>query len=442
MCWFCVCLVGWGSGVGCRAPSSSHHHNPNKTSTLRPTVRRGFGKKHQNCQKLPAGKTFIARARLVKGTRWYIDYTRFDAETGAETRHRQDFDLNDIKDLAVRAQVAARLVANIDLFAKPVIPKNRQHFEKPESHTVRQAVEWVVALKMALPRKNSRKTYKAMGGKLLTWCTRLHYADMPAPEFGKKQSRAFWDGLVSSGDYKGRSLNNYLVCLRTLWNEMMARDMVTENPWTRIKPERVGEKSRRPFTQEERRIVAAHIEVTDYWMFRGVLLQFFCYIRPVEMLRMRFKNFDLGRGVVTVESADAKTWRRRTVTIPQSVLYYFRDGVFDKQPGNYFLFGRKQIGPHTWLLQPSTTPVSECRMNKRHRRVLERLKADGRLTGDISGLSWYSWKDTGISLHTRKTSPVATKDQAGHADLSITSVYYHAEEMNMEYRALENDLFG
>lgn len=54
----------------------------------------------------------------------------------------------------------------------------------------------------------------------------------------------------------------------------------------------------------------------------------------------------------------------------------------------------------------------------------------------------FDWKDTGISLHTRKTSPVATKDQAGHTDLSITSVYYHIEEMNVEYRALENDLFG
>lgn len=40
----------------------------------------------------------------------------------------------------------------------------------------------------------------------------------------------------------------------------------------------------------------------------------------------------------------------------------------------------------------------------------------------------------------RKTSPLATKDQAGHADLSITSVYYHPDPVNPEYRNLENDL--
>lgn len=59
---------------------------------------------------------------------------------------------------------------------------------------------------------------------------------------------------------------------------------------------------------------------------------------------------------------------------------------------------------------------------------------------NIEGLTWYSWKDSGISEHTRKTSPLATKDQAGHADLSITSVYYHPDKTNLEYKALPNDL--
>lgn len=106
-----------------------------------------------------------------------------------------------------------------------------------------------------------------------------------------------------------------------------------------------------------------------------------------------------------------------------------------------FLFGRKELGPHQYSLEPAPVQMSEFRMYIRHRRVLDRLKAAGQLH-DISGLHWYSWKDTGISMHTRKTSPVATKDQAGHADLSVTSIYYHACDFNPEYRDLENDLMG
>lgn len=385
-----------------------------------------------------AKKNIVLRARLVKGARWYIDFTRYDQESGAETRHRKDFDLNDIEDLRVRQEVGERLARYIETFApeqKKPAPAGRS-----EQMTVRQAVEFATGLKMTLPRKNSRKTYAAISKKLLSWCERLHYSGLSVAEFGRRHCRAFWDNLVGSGEYRGRSLNNYLVCLRTLWNELIERDIVQENPWNKIKPERVGEKVRRPFTDDERRMVAAEIEQTDYWMFRGVLLQFFCYVRPVELLRLRFKNFDLGRGVLTVESSEAKSWKKRVVTIPKSILHYFIDGIFDKHPANYFLFGRKQIGVRRWSLEPATIPISEGRLYIRHRRVLQRLRDAGKL-GDITGLHWYSWKDTGISMHTRKTSPVATKDQAGHSDLSITSVYYHSDPINAEYRALENDLF-
>ena len=386
-----------------------------------------------------AKKNIVLRARLVKGPRWYIDFTRFDPETGNETRHRQDFDLNDIEDLAIRAEVGERLVKNIQQFiydkpAKPVaLPA------QVSGTTVSEAVAQVLAVKMQLPRKNSRKSYKYIGNKLLLWCSKMHYAGLPIEEFTKKHARAYWNALIASGKYCGRTLNNYRVCLRTIWNVMIEDETVTVNPWAAIKPERVGEKRRRPFSDVERRTVAQEIEQTDYWMFRGVLLQFFCYIRPVELLRLRFRDFDFSNGLVTVQTGNAKSWKKRVATIPKSVIHYFIDGTFERYSANLFLFGRVRIKPGVWELRPSMEQMDDMRMYKRHRKVLERLRDDGRLK-DIAGLSWYSWKDTGISMHTRKTSPVSTKDQAGHHDLSITSVYYHAEPVNLEYRGLENDL--
>lgn len=70
---------------------------------------------------------------------------------------------------------------------------------------------------------------------------------------------------------------------------------------------------------------------------------------------------------------------------------------------------------------------------------MERLKKMGKLH-DIDGLQWYSWKDTGITENVRKTSPLATKDQAGHADLSMTGKYYHPEPIVEEYRQLKFEL--
>jgi len=358
--------------------------------------------------------------------------------TGAETRHRQDFDLNDIEDERVREEVAARLVRYIEVFAPQ---KSSKAYTEPDAApvTVKDAVAFAVSLKERLPRKNSIKKYHTVSRAFLAWCDKMHYSALPVGEFGKKHARAWWDYLSASRKYRGRTLNNYLATLRALWSEMQDREMVGENPWTKIKPVRIEEKLRRPFTDDERRTVAAYIEKTDYWLFRGVLLQFFCYIRPVELIRLKFKDFDLGKGLVTVKEGNAKQWRRQVKTIPASVLHYFRDGIFDKCPGNYHLFGRVGEGARA-KMQPAPLPIDEGRPYKRHARILARLKAAGKLTGDITGLTWYSWKDTGISMHTRQTSPVATKDQAGHTNLAVTSVYYHTPEENAEYRVLENDL--
>lgn len=384
-----------------------------------------------------AKKTFLTRARLVKGKRWEIHYYRYDLATGTESRHREGFRLDEIHDEILREEVAKRLVEYIEVFAPQKAPKVREK----DTMTVRKAVEFAVSLKERLPRQNSIKKYRTVAKSFLKWCDRQHYAGTPIEEFGRGPARAYWDSFTTAKTYRGRTLNNYLATLRALWSELLERDIAQENPWARIKPARVEEKLRRTFTDDERRIVAAYIEQTDYWLFRGVLLQFFCYIRPTELIRLKFGDFDLGAGTVTVKEGNAKSWRRSVKTIPASVLHYFRDGVFDRYPGNYHLFGRMGTGPKA-KMQPAPQPINEIRPYKRHARILQRLKDDGRLSGNLNGLTWYSWKDTGISLHTRKTSPVATKDQAGHRSLAMTSIYYHAADMNEEYQALKNDLFA
>ncbi len=383
-------------------------------------------------------KTFVSRARLVKGARWTIDFTRYDPERGEETRHRKDFDLNEIDDLRVREEVAVRLIKYINLFAsldaKPV------PVDTDEVTTVRQAVETALSIKRRLPRQNSRRGYDTVARALLLWADRVGYAALPVGEWGRKHCRAFFDYLTKKKALRSRTLNNYRERLHGLWQEMVKDEMIRENPWSKIPHLRNEEKLRRPFTHDERRVVAKAVEAADYWLFRGLLLQFFCYVRPVELCRLRFRDFDLGRGLVTVREDAAKGWRKVVKTIPASVLHYFVDGKFDKVPGNYYLFGRVGEGAQA-KMEPSPLQIDENRPYKRHQRILKRLHDAGELPGDIAGLTWYSWKDTGISLHAAKTSPLSTKDQAGHVDFAITSIYYHAPEQNPEYRNLENDLF-
>jgi integrase len=257
-------------------------------------------------------------------------------------------------------------------------------------------------------------------------------------DFTKKHARQYWQYLQSEKDLRGKTLNGYLGAFRAIWNEIAA-DMDQEgakNPWTAIKPARLEEKKRRPFTDEERRTVATAAMEGDYWLFRAIVLQFFCYIRPVELTRLKFKDFDFSKGTVTIRETENKSYKKVVKTLPASVFHYFLDGTFNKYPANFFVFG---LGSRT--MEPSTVAIDEQRMYKRHAKLLKRLAAAGKMPGGIHGLSFYSWKDTGISLHASRTGAIPTKDQAGHASLDMTSVYYQAPEVLKEYQILENTLF-
>lgn len=388
-----------------------------------------------------AKKIFVPSAHLVKGTRWKIDYTAFDPETGTESRHRNEFGLNDVP-LHIREEVGNCLIKCIE----KVLGAVRRSAPAPvvaaaPGMSTGEALEFALRLKTTGPRENTHKNYRSVARYFGEWLAARSYDRAPVSEFGRRQARAFFDWYVTRKPLRGVTINNRLTHLRALWSELVDREISAENPWKAIKPVREEEKLRRPFTPVERVIVATEVERLDYWLFRGLLLQYYCYIRPEELRRLRFKAFDFAHGVVKIESFESKKWKSRWATIPRSVLPYFLDGVFDRQPANWHVFGVKGDRYTGYALAPGTKPASKSVAYRRHRRILENLVAGGMLQS-IEGLTWYSWKDTGITEHARKTSPLATRDQAGHGDFDMTLTYYQAEHVNTEYAAMANDLLS
>lgn len=383
-----------------------------------------------------AKKTFVQKIHINTGQRWYLDFSLFHSDTGQTTRHRKDFDLNQIENETLRMEVAEIICRNLENFIELASATVATAVSVQErGPRVIDALTDALNIKLSTPRKNTHKGYLSITRAFSDWLTVRHYADIDISDFTKKHAQAYFDFLRAQRKYRGRTLNNYLIHLRALWGEMIAREIVVQNPWSAVKPAREQEKQRRPFNREEKVIVAGYIQRTDYWLFRALLLQYFCFIRPVEIARLKFRAFDYERGVVKVEAYEAKKWKTRWATIPADVLPFFKDGNFDRQPENFYVFGLNERGE----VGAGAKPANETRMYKRHRNVLEKLKKSGQLK-DITGLTWYSWKDTGISTHAHHTTPLSTRDQAGHTDFDMTLVYYRQEKINDEYRELKNDL--
>lgn len=376
-------------------------------------------------------KNFV-RAHLVKGKRWHIDYTLADALTGIESRHRKEFDLNSIPDLQVREEVGIRLAHYLDAFislADPASTVSRC------SISVQDAVCMALDIKLLASRKNTHKGYKYISKSFLAWCNKKKLHTMPLDQFSRMHCRYYVDALQEARKYRAVTINNHILQLQGLWTELYEREHITTNPWKHIKPLREETKIRREFTPEEARLVAQEIEKTDYWLFRALLLQYYCYIRPVEIARLRFRDFNFENYTIRIDSSRAKSHKEMVKTIPQCIFHFFQDERFEKYPANFYVFGYKN-----GVCEPSQTPLNENRMYKKHRKVLERLHREGILK-NLHGLTWYSWKDTGISRHLKKVHPVAARDQASHSELKTTLVYYHADPVNQEYRSLPFDLY-
>lgn len=378
-------------------------------------------------------KKILSKPRLIRGKRWKIQFFEYDLETGEEVPRFQEFNLNSIPDPDVREEVAKCLLANLEKFA-------RFTDRKRTGPTVVEAIEQAVAIKKKLPRAGSFVTYRTVKNLLLAWLQKTGYGQLPIKSFTRKHAVEFWD-TITDRKLKGRTLNNYLVSVSALWTVLIKREVADKNPFDLIDHVRNGEKTRRPFTDAERVVVATWAKEKDYWMFRGILLQYFCYIRPVELNRLKFRHFNFSEGTVTITEDNAKSYKTRIATIPHSVLHYFIDGRFERYPANYFLFGMPDNRGRGGGVQPAAKPAEKMRMYKRHAKLLKRLKELGELN-DIEGLSWYSWKDTGITKRLNNENfLIPTKDQAGHENVNTTMIYRHKDRINETYRDMPNDLF-
>lgn len=378
-------------------------------------------------------KNFVRNARLVKGAKWYLDFLTYDTDTQTESRQRKDFRLNEIEDLHTRELIALHLIKVLDQIpiAVPVQAVQTVQTVEQQKISVRDAVVQAVKAKMSL-RPDSVRSYVSISKQFIEWADHVHYASIPVADFSNKHIKSFLDWLRNTKEYRNRTLNNKINAMQAIWSEIVEREHCPVNVWLKQKRGRVEAKKRRAFTEGDKKTISAYIHEHEYWLHKAILLLYYCYIRQSEMCRLRFKDFDFAAGTITITEYQAKTHKKRVVTIPKSIYHHFIDNRFEKYPANFFIFGA--------MWEPNAKKALDSdSFYKRHQKIIKLLHERGDLA-DITGYTMYSWKDTGISTHAKKTSPFSTKDQAGHGDMAMTLKYYHASEVNKEYRELEADI--
>lgn len=382
-----------------------------------------------------ANNTFLP-ARLVKGHRWYLVYYQIDPSTGERVRFRETYELNRIPDLIEREKRAQLLISQINAKLPLGFPFEEAFKASPPNTNILDALAVAKRIKNQTDRKRTRDMVNSICNIFTEFLARRDWTAMRIGEFERQHALAFLDYAVFERGVGNRTHNNYIERMRALFTELKLRKYVPENPFSGFKKKKVLGKQRRAFNQYEKQVVAREISRTDKWLMLGVLLQYHCFIRPIEMRRLRFYMFDLQEGLIRMSGHETKNKENAIVTIPNTFLPFLRKFNFQQWDQRWLLFG-EGVQPH---------PNKSCghnTMNWRHNKILNKLEKEGEIL-DTKGLTYYSWKDTGaLALFKQKVNPLEIMRQLRHKDLATTQLYCQSlYNVNQEIKVLNNNLLG
>lgn len=354
-------------------------------------------------------------ARLVKGRHWYIVYYAFDPLTGKKERFRQSFDLNRIRSTRERIAKARMVIGEINRKLPYGYPYNEQSEQEKRAATpIGQAISLICDLKCQGARGASVHTYRSMTDRLTRYLEANQMIDRPVAAFNQTDALMFMDTMHRKG-IGASTYNNYITVMKMMFNALLERQFITVNPWLGIKRAKQQSKSRRAFSLEEARIVVEAAKRTDPSLYLGILMQYHCFLRPNELRQLKVQHLDFNTSLIRVSGSISKNKKDAIITIP-SMLISVLEEILHGTQADWYLFGFcGKPGPNG--------PVGKNTMGKRHMRLLRKLREGGKLK-DITGLSYYSWKDTGVTALAAAGVPMPEiMRQLRHHDLSMTQIY-------------------
>ena len=395
---------------------------------------------------LPAYKPPI----LVEGSfRWYIKFYAICDLQKKRRLFKHTYNLNRIKDLETRRKRGYEIIKKLDwwLSNDNPISKFREHLVTDDylnrikeeelskercplgQTNVIEALDYILKIKMIETAPDTARSYKSVIKHFKELLKARNWDNLAIMRINRVHACAYMDSCIIERELGNWAYNNNLRYLRITFNDLESKGYIEKdsNPFYSIKYKPKTEKIRRPFTLGEAKIVIERIKSTNTLLFYALLFEYCCFIRPSEIWKLKGEDVFMREGIIVVPSSKSKNKKTRYVAIPDDFLPYFDINFFESIPANCYIFGKG------WI-PGQLEQCSKNRMGKQHRKILLKLKKEGKLK-DITGLQWYSWKDTGITYALESgVGLVHVQEQARHSKPEMTLRYRHGGKINYQFK--------
>ena len=359
----------------------------------------------------------------------YIEFYAYDPEKGRMRRKR--IKTNRIKGVQKRRQyvrgVINRLTEQLRHGWNPWIAGDATDLLTFEEALERYELHIEKMLASGYFRKETYLGYKS-NVKML----RLYMKKRPvyyAYQFDRRFCVDFLDYVFIGRDNGAQTRNNYLGFLRVFSGFLVEKGYLQTKPTDGIQPisKRLYQKERTCIPLDVVGKISEYCKEEDPEFLLACYLLYYCFIRPVEMTRLRVGDFNMQTGTITIPASCSKNHKTQTVTVPKKVLFHaINIGVFSA-PAEDFIFSDR--------LKPGETEID----TKIFRDHWEKVRKALHLKKEWK---FYSLKDTGITAMLKaKVAAINVRDQARHSSLAITEIYTdHNTEVNPEILDLDGAL--
>ena len=143
-------------------------------------------------------------------------------------------------------------------------------------------------------------------------------------------------------------------------------------------------------------------------------MTYYCFIRRTELTKLKVKDINLQKNIISLSADISKNGKNENVTIPEPLKILLENHLKNANQNDY-VFSNDNFATGSKYLQPKKISDNWVKLRKK-------------LTLPIS-YQFYSLKDTGITdLFNAGVPSIKIRNQARHHDLKITEIYTHRND--------------
>lgn len=340
--------------------------------------------------------------------RWYAYYSIRNSVTGLLEVRKKKAGINRGKTVKERTRLGAMLVSELNAMLKQGW-RDHSPSEAKKVLPLKDVLTELLEVKKGTLRRRTWQSYKYALDVFFKWMDHADAAYIFPVQFNNTMAHNFSDYLQGVKNLKGKSFNSCKNNLSVIINMMVEREIIAKNPLSKIKnlKEEVGKNI--AFSAKQQKDLTKYLKSNNPRLHLFTQFIYFCYIRPIELLRLRVSNVDVKSGTVTIYGDQSKNKKTETVVIPDKFIGVVKQMRLDKFSPQDYLFG--------YQLQTCGKSYSRNQVTRQHTVALKALSMPVEVT-------MYSWKHTGIvSAHKSGIDIYSIMRQCRHGSINETQRY-------------------